>query len=109
DRSRTHWLSLEPAVLSEATDLMDRKRACGGACSTSSTKYPREDRPDEDPADRVTAGVGCRRRAAAGRGEDVDARPRCAGGHAPPDAVDGGGEGVPLRRPGGPGEPSRPV
>jgi hypothetical protein len=37
DRSRTHWLPLEPGVLSEATDLMARKRACGGACSTSST------------------------------------------------------------------------
>ena len=37
DRSRAHWLSLEPAVLSEATDWMDRKRAGGGACSTSST------------------------------------------------------------------------
>jgi len=37
DRSRTHWLSLEPAVLSQATDWMERKRACGGACSTSST------------------------------------------------------------------------
>jgi hypothetical protein len=36
DRSRTQWLSLEP-VLSEATDWMARKRACGGACSTSST------------------------------------------------------------------------
>ena len=30
DRSRTYWLSLEPAVLSEATDRIDRKRACGG-------------------------------------------------------------------------------
>jgi hypothetical protein len=37
DRSRTHWLSLEPAVLSQATDWMDRRRACRGACSTSST------------------------------------------------------------------------
>jgi hypothetical protein len=38
----THWLSPGPAVLSEATDWMDRKRACGGACSTSSTSmgYP---------------------------------------------------------------------
>ena len=37
DRSRTRWLSLEPAVLSEATDWIERKRACGVACSTSST------------------------------------------------------------------------
>jgi hypothetical protein len=37
DRSQTHWLSLGPAVLSQATDWMERKRACGGACSTSST------------------------------------------------------------------------
>ncbi len=37
DRSRTHWLSLEPGVLSQATDWMERRRACGGACSTSST------------------------------------------------------------------------
>jgi integrase len=36
DRSRTHWLSLEPAVLSEATDWIERKRACGVACSASS-------------------------------------------------------------------------
>jgi hypothetical protein len=37
DRSRTYWLSLEPVVLSEATDRMDRKRACGGACPALST------------------------------------------------------------------------
>ena len=34
---RTHRLSLEPEVLSVAADWMDRQRACGGACSTSST------------------------------------------------------------------------
>ena len=35
DRSRAHWLSLEPAVLSQATDWMDGRRACGGAGSRS--------------------------------------------------------------------------
>ena len=33
----THRLSLQLGLLSEAADWMDRKRACGGACSTSST------------------------------------------------------------------------
>jgi hypothetical protein len=36
DRSRTHWLSREPGVLSQATGWMDRRRACGGACPASS-------------------------------------------------------------------------
>src|ERR1700746_4228361 len=53
--------------------------------------------------------MGCRPPGAAGRGEEADPRARCAGRQTPPDAVDGGGERVPLRRPGGPGEPSRPV
>jgi len=30
----THRLSLQPGLLSEAADWMDRQRACGGACST---------------------------------------------------------------------------
>ena len=36
-------------------------------------------------------------------------RPRRAGRRAPPDAVDGRGEGLQIRRPGRPGEPARPV
>ena len=40
------------------------------------------------------------RRAAAGQGEGADARPRRARRPAPPDAPDGGGEGVRLRGPG---------
>jgi hypothetical protein len=31
-----HRLSLQPGLLSEAAGWMDRKRACGGGCSTSS-------------------------------------------------------------------------
>ena len=34
---RTHRLSLEPDVLSEAADWMDRQRPSGSACSMSST------------------------------------------------------------------------
>ena len=33
----THRRSLQPGLLSEAAAWMDRKRACGGACSMSST------------------------------------------------------------------------
>jgi hypothetical protein len=33
----THRLSLQPGLLSEVADWMDRKHACGRACSTSSS------------------------------------------------------------------------
>ena len=42
--ARTHWLSLEPAVLSQATDSMERKRACG-APVRHRRPVPEEDRP----------------------------------------------------------------
>ena len=46
---------------------------------------------------------------AAGGGEGADPRARRAGRQAPPDAADGRREGLPLRGPGRPGEPARPV
>jgi Bacterial protein of unknown function (DUF899) len=61
------------------------------------------------PPDGVDAGVGGRAPATDRGGEEAHPRPRCAGRRAPPDAADGGGEGVPHRRPERAGEPARPV
>ena len=47
---------------------------------------------------RIAAAVGSRAPAAAGEGEGADPRPRRAGRRAPADAVDGGGEGLCVRR-----------
>jgi hypothetical protein len=43
--SRTQWLSLEPGVLSEAMDWMDRERACCGRLLDIVDEYLREARP----------------------------------------------------------------
>ena len=61
------------------------------------------------PTDRLARGVGRRARGAAREGEGAHPRPRRAGRRAAPDAADGRREGVPLRGPGRPGEPARPV
>ena len=106
---RTHRLSLEPDVLSEAADWMDRQRALWGRLFDVVDDYLKEESRNEYPTDRVAAGVERRPRRTAGEGEGADPRPRRAGGRAPPDAVDGGGEGVHVRRPGRRGEPARPV
>jgi DNA-binding transcriptional ArsR family regulator len=49
---RTHRLSLEPHVLSEAADWMDRQRALWGRLFDVVDEYLKEDNPDEDAADR---------------------------------------------------------
>src|SRR5919201_6543743 len=64
---------------------------------------------DEHTPDRVAGGVGGCATEAVGQGEGADAGARRARRAAPPDAVDGGREGVRLRRAQRLGEPARSV
>ena len=72
---RTHRLWLEPDVLGEAADWMDRQRALWGRLFDVVDDYLRRRGPDEHAADRVTAGVGGRPPGAAGQGEGAHPRP----------------------------------
>ena len=54
---RTHRLSLEPAVLSEAADWIDRQRALWGQLFDVVDEYLKEDKHDEHAADRLAGGV----------------------------------------------------
>src|SRR5215217_9573351 len=64
---------------------------------------------NENPTNRLAAGVGGRAGDAARQREGADPRPRRYGGRAPADAVDGRGEGLPLRGTQRTGEPGGPV
>ena len=96
---RTHRLSLEPDVLSEAADWMDRQRALWGRLFDVVDEYLKEEEsamntpPIVSPQEWDAA-----REAAAGEGEGAHPRPRRAGRRAPPDAVDGRGEGLRASR-----------
>jgi hypothetical protein len=57
---RTHRLSLEPRVLGEAADWMDRQRALWGRPFDVVDEYLKEEDHDEPAPDRVAAGVGGR-------------------------------------------------
>ena len=69
----------------------------------------KEETAHEDTPDRLPAGVARGLGANAGEGEGVHPGARRAGGPTPADAVDGRGEGLPLRRAERAGEPARPV
>jgi DNA-binding transcriptional ArsR family regulator len=64
---RTHRLSLQPAVLTEAADWMDRQRAVWGRLFDVVDEYLKESH-NEHPASRYPTGVGGRPPAAAGQG-----------------------------------------
>ena len=88
---------------------MDRQRALWGRLFDVVDDYLKEEGRNEHAADRVAAGVGGRARGAAGQGEGADPRSRRACRRTPPDAEDGGREGLRVRGPGRAGEPARPV
>ena len=96
---RTHRLSLEPDVLSEAADWMDRQRVLWTRLFDVVDDYLKERTPHDLPR-RAAPRVGGRPPRAPGQGEGADPRPRRAGRRAPAHAVDGRREGLHLRRSG---------
>ena len=78
---------------------------CGMACRSVAEGGT----ANEDTSDRLPAGVGRGPGATAGEGEGAHPGARCVGGRTPAHAVDGRGEGLPLRRAERPGKPARPL
>src|ERR1700756_5181763 len=91
-----------------ARPLGATRRGRGGAATTSTARTDKEI-CDEDPTDRLAAGVGGRAPAAAREGEGADPLPGRHGRRAPANAVARRGEGVRVRRAPGQVEPARPV
>ena len=104
---------LERRLAACADGCPNRAPSCDVLVRAKHERSPMHRHPHRECPSVPAGTVADRPRRAAGssahQGEGAHPRPRRAGRRAPPDAADGGREGLPLRGPGRPGEPARPV